>query len=105
VVLCSTGFNGVPCGESSDAPLDVPLADPAADAGFQGGVQHQIQVQVPGHRLSWPRFDRGWFRGVADLQGRPVYYRKRHSIEAHLTIVFAAFAVTRWTDSAGRICA
>jgi hypothetical protein len=37
VVACSTDFNGVPGGESGDAPLDVPLVDPAADVGFQGG--------------------------------------------------------------------
>jgi hypothetical protein len=29
-----------------------------------------------------------------DLQARPVYYHKRESIEAHLTIVFAALAVS-----------
>jgi hypothetical protein len=31
----------------------------------------------------------------SDLQARPVYHRQRDSIEAHLTIVFAALAVTR----------
>jgi transposase len=30
-----------------------------------------------------------------DLQARPIYHHKRESIEAHLTIVFAALAVTR----------
>jgi transposase len=30
-----------------------------------------------------------------DLQARPIYHHKRKSIEAHLTIVFAALAVTR----------
>jgi hypothetical protein len=34
----------------------------------------------------------------SDLQSRPVYHRKRHSIEAHLTIVFAALAVSRWIE-------
>jgi hypothetical protein len=34
-----------------------------------------------------------------DLQARPVYHRKRDSIEAHLTIVFAALAVTRWIEA------
>jgi DDE family transposase len=33
-----------------------------------------------------------------DLQARPVYHRKRDSIEAHLTIVFAALAVSRWIE-------
>ena len=34
-----------------------------------------------------------------DLQARPIYHRKRDSIEAHLTIVFAALAVTRWIEA------
>ena len=28
----------------------------------------------------------------SDLQARPVYHRKRDSIEAHLSVVFAALA-------------
>jgi hypothetical protein len=37
-----------------------------------------------------------------DLQARPIYHRKRDSIDAHLTIVFAALAVSRWIeDQAG----
>ncbi len=30
-----------------------------------------------------------------DLRARPIYHRKRDSIEAHLSIVFAALAITR----------
>ena len=30
-----------------------------------------------------------------DLAARPIYHRKRESIEAHLTVVFAALAVGR----------
>jgi len=33
-----------------------------------------------------------------DLQARPIYHRLRDSIEAHLTIVFAALAVGRWIE-------
>jgi Transposase DDE domain len=33
-----------------------------------------------------------------DLQARPIYHRTRDSIEAHLTIVFAALAVSRWIE-------
>ena len=35
----------------------------------------------------------------SDLQARPIYHRKRDSIEAHLTIVFAAMAVSRWIEN------
>ena len=41
----------------------------------------------------------GSFRmAKSDLQARPIYHRKRDSIEAHLTIVFAALAASRWRD-------
>jgi transposase len=33
-----------------------------------------------------------------DLRGRPIYHRKRDSIEAHLTIVMAALAVSHWLE-------
>jgi hypothetical protein len=33
-----------------------------------------------------------------DLQARPIYHRKRDSIEAHLTVVFAALAISRWIE-------
>ncbi len=36
----------------------------------------------------------------SDLQARPIYHRTRDSIEAHLTIVFAALAVSRWIEHA-----
>jgi hypothetical protein len=34
-----------------------------------------------------------------DLRARPVYHRKRESIDAHLTVVFAALAVTRFIET------
>jgi DDE family transposase len=36
----------------------------------------------------------------SDLQARPIYHRTRDSIEAHLTIVLAALAVSRWIEAA-----
>ena len=33
-----------------------------------------------------------------DLQARPIYHHLRESIEAHLTIVFAALAVSHWVE-------
>ena len=35
----------------------------------------------------------------SDLRARPVYHRKRDSIEAHLTIVLAALAVSRFIET------
>jgi hypothetical protein len=34
-----------------------------------------------------------------DLQARPIYHHQCDSIEAHLTIVFAALAVSRWIEA------
>jgi transposase len=34
----------------------------------------------------------------SDLQARPIYHRTRDSIEAHLTIVLAALAISRWIE-------
>ena len=35
----------------------------------------------------------------SDLQARPIYHHKRESIDAHLTVVFAALAVTRFIEN------
>jgi hypothetical protein len=32
-------------------------------------------------------------------QARPIYHHTRDSIEAHLTMVFAALAVSRWNEN------
>jgi Transposase DDE domain len=42
--------------------------------------------------------ERSFRMSKSDLQARPVYHRKRDSIDAHLTIVFAALAVSRWIE-------
>ena len=33
-----------------------------------------------------------------DLQARPIYHHTRESIEAHLSVVFAAMAVSHWIE-------
>ena len=35
----------------------------------------------------------------SDLQARPIYHRKRESIDAHLTVVFTPLAVTRFIEA------
>ena len=39
--------------------------------------------------------ERSFRMAKSDLAGRPIFHRLRDSIEAHLTIVFAALAVSR----------
>jgi hypothetical protein len=48
------------------------------------------------HQLS--QIERSFRMSKHDLQARPAYHHKRDSIEAHLTIVFAALAVSRWIE-------
>ena len=48
------------------------------------------------HRLF--EIEKSFRMSKSDLQARPVYHRKRDSIEAHLSIVFAAMAVSRWIE-------
>ncbi len=56
-------------------------------AGFVIGSYHQLWNIEKSFRMS-----------KCDLRARPVYHHKRQSIEAHLTIVFAALAVTRFIE-------
>jgi transposase len=48
------------------------------------------------HQL-W-RIEKSFRMSKHDLQARPIYHHKRDSIEAHLTIVFAALAVSHWIE-------
>ncbi len=48
------------------------------------------------HRLF--QIEKSFRMAKSDLQARPIYHRTRDSIEAHLTIVFAALAVSRWIE-------
>ena len=48
------------------------------------------------HRLF--QIEKSFRMSKHDLQARPIYHHQRDSIEAHLTIVFAALAVSRWVE-------
>ena len=45
------------------------------------------------------RIEKSFRMAKSDLQAWPIYHRTRDSIEAHLTIVFAALAVSRWIEA------
>ena len=57
-------------------------------AGFVIGSYHEL----------W-RIEKSFRMSKHDLKARPVYHRKRESIDAHLSIVFAALAVTRFIEA------
>jgi hypothetical protein len=54
---------------------------------FVMGAYHQLWQVEKSFRMS-----------KTDLKARPIYHHKRDSIEAHLTIVMAALAVSRWLE-------
>jgi transposase len=56
-------------------------------AEFMIGAYHQLFQIEKSFRMA-----------KSDLQARPVFHRTRDSIVAHLTIVFAALAVSRWIE-------
>lgn len=55
---------------------------------FVIGAYHQLWQVEKSFRMS-----------KSDLKARPIYHHKRDSIEAHLTIVFAALAIARWLEA------
>ena len=48
------------------------------------------------HQL-W-RIEKAFRMSKHDLKARPIYHHTRDSIEAHLTVVFAAMAVSHWIE-------
>jgi hypothetical protein len=62
---------------------------PGASAEFVIGAYHRLYEIERSFRMS-----------KHDLAARPIYHRKRESIEAHLSIVFAALAVSRLVEDA-----
>jgi len=65
------------------------LPPDTADADFVIGAYHQLWHVEKSFRMS-----------KHDLAARPIYHRLRDSIDAHLTIVFAALAIARRVEAA-----
>jgi len=64
--------------------------DPAiAGSDFVIGAYHRLFQIEKSFRMS-----------KHDLQARPIYHHKRESIEAHLTVVFAALAISKYLEDA-----
>jgi len=63
------------------------MVDPSPE--FVIGAYHQLWHVEKSFRMS-----------KHDLRARPIYHHKRESIEAHLNIVFAALAITRFVEEA-----
>jgi hypothetical protein len=70
-------------------------------AGLKGYVTN-LQAPTPDYVLGayhqlW-QIEKSFRMSKSDLRARPIYHHKRDSIEAHLTIVMAALAVSRWLE-------
>jgi hypothetical protein len=61
--------------------------------GRRGRADRAIEAY---HQLF--QIEKSFRMAKSDLAARPILNRTRDSIEAHLTIVFAALAVSRWTE-------
>ena len=70
-------------------------------AGWKGYTTHLIgqtaEFVIVAYHLLW-HIEKSFRMSKHDLQARPIYHHTRESIEAHLTIVFAALAVSHWLE-------
>jgi transposase len=72
-----------------------------AQAGWKGYTTNLTtatpEFVIDAYHQLW-HIEKSFRMSKHDLQARPVYHHTRESIEAHLTIVFAALAVSHWIE-------
>jgi hypothetical protein len=72
-----------------------------AQAGWKGYTTNLVdqspEFVIGAYHQLW-RIEKAFRMSKHDLQARPIYHRTRDSIEAHLTVVFAAMAVSHWLE-------
>ena len=54
-----------------------------------------FSLRIAAYHDLW-QVERSFRMAKTDLRARPIFHRQRDSIEAHLTIVFAALAISRY---------
>src|SRR5699024_12184806 len=87
-----------------DRSLSQALADKARKlAGIKAYVTNLTHLPADEvidayHRLF--NIEASFRMAKSDLRARPIYHHTKDSIQAHLTIVFAALAVGRWIEAA-----
>jgi hypothetical protein len=67
--------------------------------GYVTNLPHPDPEQVIGAYSRLLQVEKSFRMSKTDLAARPIYHHTRESIEAHLTIVFAALAVSRWIEN------
>jgi hypothetical protein len=66
--------------------------------GYVTNIADPTPEQVIGAYQRLFQIEKSFRMAKSDLAARPIFHRTRDSIEAHLTIVFAALAVSRWIE-------
>lgn len=70
-------------------------------AGWKGYITNHsgqsAEFVIDAYHQLW-RIEKSFRMSKHNLQARPIYHHTRESIEAHLTIVFAALAVSHWIE-------
>jgi transposase len=85
--------------KSVNRELEAKARGTAGLKGYTTNLTEQTPAFVIGayHQL-W-RIEKAFRMSKHDLQARPIYHHKRESIDAHLTIVFAALAVSHYIET------
>ncbi len=70
-------------------------------AGIKGYTTNLVEASpqfvIDAYHQLW-HVEKSFRMSKHDLRARPIYHRKRDSIDAHLTVVFAALAISRWIE-------
>ncbi len=72
-------------------------------AGIKGYVTNLIDwpaERVIGAYHQLYQIEKSFRMSKSDLRARPIFHHERESIDAHLTIVFTALAISRWLEAA-----
>jgi hypothetical protein len=76
-------------------------ANTRALAGWKGYTTHLVgqppAFVIDAYHQLW-RIEKAFPMSKHDLQARPIYHRTRDSIEAHLSVEYAAMAVSHWIE-------
>jgi len=74
------------------------LSRPRDNKGYVTNLADPTPEQVTGAYYQLFQIEKSFRMAKSDLAARPIYHRTKDSIEAHLTIVFAALALSRWIE-------
>ena len=75
-------------------------------AGWKGYITNlaapRPEYVIGAYHQLW-QIEKSFRMSKSDLKARPIYHHLKDSIEAHLTIVFAALAVARWLEATTKV--